>query len=162
MSLNKKTVSKTNAKIKVVNSDSDSNNEAINKNDNSGTKDVIIKKNIGGGRPKKAEKYKKEREEILNKLNDILGITSENKKFFMWDVDNNKEIQKKIMDLKDDVSKYFCAKQSSIYTNDNPERDYFILLRMIYKEMNIKLIHADTKILRNDKKVYSGCYMLDK
>jgi hypothetical protein len=199
MSLNKKTVTKTNTKIKVV--ESDSNNEAINKDDiiNELKKEIddikqnlinikknivddikkditddiknnlinnekkkLIEKRIIGGRPKKSELFMKERNEILNKLNEILGITETNKKFFMWDVDNNKDMQKRIMEMKDDVSKYFGSKNTALYTKDTQERDYFILLRLIYKEMGYKMIHADTKIMRNNIKVYSGCYMLDK
>lgn len=114
-----------------------------------------------GGRPKKSEKYKKEREEIINKLNVILGITNDNKKFYIWDIDNNEDKQKQIIHLKDDVEKYFRSKDSSIFIKENVKRAHLAIIKIIYKEMNHKLSRVTKTIIRNEKSIQSACYLID-
>ena len=147
----KKDAAKINNKIKVVESDSDNDNIKENKS---------VIKNLGG-RPKKADKYKKERLEILNKINNILDITETNKKFYTYDLDKNELKQKEITNLKDDINKYFGSKQSAIFTKETTQRDYLLLIRIVFKEMKIKMNHITTTIVRDDKKVPSGGYLLE-
>jgi hypothetical protein len=159
MSLNKKLSKNTNVKAKiVVESDNESIKEDIIKKDD---KIEVVKKNLGG-RPKKSEKYKKERVEVLNKLNNILGVTETNKKFYMYDVDNDEAKQKAILDLKNDVEMYFTSKSYNVFVkSDEMQRNYLSLIKLIFKEMNIKLTHTIKTINRNDKSVKSGCYLFD-
>lgn len=162
MSLNKKLATKNNVKAKiVVESDNESIKEdIIKKDDNIDKKEV--KKNLGG-RPKKSEKYKKERQEVLNKLNNILGVTDDNKKFYMYDVDNNEATQKAILNLKNDVELYFGGKSSQIFVKgDETQRSYFSLIKIIYKDMKIKMLRIVETIKRDDKSFRSSCYVLNK
>jgi len=111
----KKDAAKINNKIKVVESDSDNDNikedvKKLNKKE--------ILKIKPAGRPKREEIFKKERIEVLDKLNKILGITEDNDKFYLWDIDNNLDIQKSILDLKTDVEKYFrCSGMQLVARN---------------------------------------------
>ena len=160
MSLNKKLVTKNNVKAKiVVESDNESIKEdIIKKDDNIDKKEV--KKNLGG-RPKKSEKYKKERQEVLNKLNNILRVTDDNKKFYMYDVDNNEATQKAILDLKNDVELYFGGKSNTIFVKgDETQRSYFSLIKIIYKDMNISMLRTIKTITRDDKSFRGTCYVL--
>lgn len=114
-----------------------------------------------GGRPKKADKYKKEREEILNKLNNILGITDDNKSFYIYDIDTNKTKQDEIMDLKDDVEKYFTLKFYKVFSNeDETKRNYLSLIKLIYKEMKITLARTAKTITRDGKSFRGGCFIV--
>ena len=143
LKINKK---KDNLKIKL-----DCDNEINN--------DKVIKKNIGG-RPKKAEMYKKERKELLNKLNNILGVTETNKKFYLYDIDNNVDIQKSILEMKDDVKKYFSVRQYGIFVNEDMNRGYMSLIRAIYKESGIEWITSNRTIERNGNKINTSGYFL--
>ena len=54
----------------------------------------------------KSELYKKEQEEIVNKIITILDL--ENKtEYTLYELDKNKEIQKKIMELIPEIRKYY-------------------------------------------------------
>lgn len=100
-----------------------------------------------GGRPLKAIKYQKEKIEILNKLNNILGITETNNIFYLYDIDRDINKQNQIMDLLDDCKKYFNATNWAIITREVNVRRYLSLSRSIYKDTNCKL----TSITRTDK-----------
>ena len=56
---------------------------------------------------KKEIKYKKEQEEIIQKMITILDAT--NKTFIFYDIDNDEEKQQQIYNLIDDIKKYFSS-----------------------------------------------------
>jgi hypothetical protein len=116
-------------------------------------------KNLGG-RPKKSEKYKKEREEVLKKLKDILGITGTNNIFYMYDIDKNEDKQQAIMDLKDDVYAYFGHKENRIFYSKTL-RPYSSLLKIVLKEMGYTLLRTTKTIERDGKKHVSSCFILN-
>jgi len=119
--------------------------------------DNSIEKNIGG-RPKKAELFKKERLEILNNLNNILGITKNNNTFYIYDI--NEQKQKTINNMIDSIKKYFKGKSNAIFSKEGTDRIWLCIIKIIYKEMNIKMIHSNTVITRNNIKIKSGFYTL--
>ena len=59
-------------------------------------------------RIKLSEKYQTEREEMCNKIISILEL-DENKSFLLCELDNDTEKQNKILELKDDIQKYFSV-----------------------------------------------------
>ncbi len=59
-------------------------------------------------RVKLSEQYVNEREEICNKLIAILKLDNENS-FLLCDLDSDSEKQQAIMNLKDDIQKYFAV-----------------------------------------------------
>lgn len=54
----------------------------------------------------KSELYKKEQEEIINKICNILDLENRNT-YTLYELDNNVEIQKKIMELIPEIRKWF-------------------------------------------------------
>ena len=54
----------------------------------------------------KSELYAKEQEEIMNKIVRILDLEHINC-YTLYDLDNNKEIQEKIMELIPEIRKYY-------------------------------------------------------
>jgi hypothetical protein len=67
----------------------------------------------------KSELYAKEQEEIVNKIVTILDL--ENKKTYtLFELDNNQEIQYKIMALIPEIRKYYCF--NGIKAVGEPER----------------------------------------
>ena len=152
-------------KNKVVETDSD--NDIVKKhvdasNNIKSDKDIKIKKKFNG-RPKREDIYKKEREEILNKLNKILGVTEDNNKFFLWDIDNNEEIQKSILELKTDVEKYFrCSGWNFFSKSLHDDRKYISLMKSLYKEFKYELYTKTILITRNNIKIKTQQYILIK
>jgi|688.fasta_scaffold71341_2 hypothetical protein len=141
-------------KIKVVETDSDNDNDNVKDSNNKSDK----VKNLGG-RLKKADKYKTERLEILNKLNNILGITEDNNKFLLCDIDNNEDKQKEIIGLVSDIEKYFsCSSWTYFSKGIMGDRKYLSLIRSIYKEFKYDLYIKTILVTRNDKKFKAQQY----
>ena len=64
-------------------------------------------------RIKLSEKYQTEREDICKRLISIIEL-DDNKSFLLCDLDNDTEKQNKIIEMKDDIQKYFaCSTISS-------------------------------------------------
>jgi hypothetical protein len=115
-------------------------------------------KNVGG-RPKKSIKYKKEREDVMKKLNGILGITEENKMFYVCDIDDDK--QKKISDMKDEIGEYFGGKHTLVFAGETDmKREFLSLIKTVYKEMGFTIIRKIKTVVRNDIKQRSTCYYI--
>src|SRR5210317_1755270 len=82
-------------------------------------------------RIKLSEKYQNEREDICKKLISIIEL-DENKSFLLCDLDNDIEKQNKIIEMKDDIQKYFaCSTISSFKPNFECKRPYLNIIRSI-------------------------------
>jgi len=69
----------------------------------------INKIKITKNRSTKKELFKKEQEEILNKINTILGINKDNNTIYLYDIENDETKKEQILALSEDVQKYFKA-----------------------------------------------------
>ena len=116
------------------------------------------------GRKKKTDKYNTERTQILNKISDILGVTPENKIFYLYDIDNNKEKQQQINDLKSQIETYFKSKNSAVFMPDEKKaiRPYMSLIRLVFKEMGFHMIVTRVTIYREEKSIYTSMYTINK
>ena len=91
-------------------------------------------------RSKLSGTYKKEREEICNKIIELVGT-----EFILSDLDDNLELQQKIRDLKDDIQKYYAVSSLAVYRHNYPvvKRDYLILIRFIFREHGYNFINQE-------------------
>jgi hypothetical protein len=109
-------------------------------------------------------KFKEERKLILNKIFDILNITNNNKIFYTHLLDENEDMQNKILALDNDIETYFrvtlwaAYKQSSRYTI---ERRYLALIKSIFKDMNVKYESASIRKKYNNKTIYTTMYTIE-
>jgi hypothetical protein len=116
-------------------------------------------KNLGG-RPSKMVKYKKEREEILNKLLQMLGINETNNIFYLYDVERDDKL-KQILDLKNSIEKYFTSKQAVVFQhNKKAIKPHTSLIRLVFKEMGYKYVTTRKGIERNGTKIHSAAYIV--
>jgi hypothetical protein len=87
-------------------------------------------------RVKLCDKYKNEREEICKKLIDILKLDTNNS-FLLSDLDENIEMQTTILNMKDEIQKYFaCSTISSFKPNFDCKRPYLNIVRGILRQQN--------------------------
>ena len=68
-----------------------------------------------GGRPIKKHKYENERNDVIKKLNDILGITDKNNIFYLADIDNDVSKQNQIINLENDSKLYFNSRHFILF-----------------------------------------------
>ena len=139
--------------------DESDNNDNINADIFLSTKPSLKRE---GGRPSKKEKYKKEREDILNKLKTILGVVDIDR-FYLHDIENNEVKMKQVLDLKDDIEKYFTSKNNSVFRNkEKAMKPHTSLIRLVLKEMDYEVIVTQKTIIRDKQKVISSVYVILK
>ena len=85
-------------------------------------------------RVKLSEKFKDEREEICDKLIEILDL-DKNNSFLLNDLDNDTEKQTAIIGMKDEIKKYFAVScLSSFKPNATCKRPHISIVRGILKQ----------------------------
>lgn len=85
-------------------------------------------------RIKLCEKYKTEREGICKKIIDILQLDANNS-FILCELDANTEKQTAILNMKDEIPKYFaCSEISSFKPNFECKRPYLNIARGILRK----------------------------
>ena len=109
------------------------------------------------GRLSKEEKYVIERKNILKQINDIIEIKDE--RFFVCDIDDEKI--RKIQELKNDIQKYFLINNTRAF-GSGVDKEHLCLIKLVYSQMGIKLIRAQMNVIRSNKKISTGCYMIEK
>ncbi len=128
------------------------------------TEDNIIenKKKQTRIKPTKKDLYDNERLEILDKLNKILGITKDNYIIYLYDIENDKEINKKIYELESDVRKYFRVGNWGIFRKESMKGNHVVFAKSIYKEMNYSVISTPVHIKRDNKVINTTKYTILK
>ncbi len=91
-------------------------------------------------RKTKPEKFQQERENVLLKLNKIIGIDEENNKFNLEQLKKNTEIHNQIKELEEEVKRYFVYNRWT-YFNRELENDWLCLMKNIYKDMGYELAY---------------------
>jgi hypothetical protein len=101
--------------------------------------------------PKSIEKFTNERNDVLQKILNILEITEKNKMFSLKELDDNIDKQKTIIALETEIKKYFLCSRWTYFSNKNREfkRNYLSLIKSIMKDMNIKMLPS-TLVKKND------------
>jgi hypothetical protein len=101
-------------------------------------------------RIKLSEKFQNEREDICNKIINILEL-DENKSFLLCELDNDTEKQNNILLMKEDIQKYFaCSTISSFKPNFECKRPYLNIIRGILRKQNYTFIGNDYTIKLNN------------
>ena len=94
-------------------------------------------------RIKLSEKFQNEREEICNKIITILDLKEEGG-FLLCELDDNIEKQDKILELKEEIQKYFaCSTISSFKPNFECKRPYLNIIRSILRKQNYTIENSD-------------------
>jgi hypothetical protein len=94
-------------------------------------------------RIKLSEKYQTEREDVCNKLINILNL-GEDKSFLLSDLDEDEEKQNQIIDMKEEIQKYFsCFNISAFKPNFNCKRPYLSIVRSILRKQNYNIENSD-------------------
>lgn len=101
----------------------------------------------------KIGRFTEERKEILNKILNIIGITETNRIFYSHVLDNNISAQNEILNLLDNIAKYFSISMWPAYKPDKVmTKKYLSIIKSVLKDMNIKFTTMNSKI-KNDKNV---------
>ncbi len=100
---------------------------------------VVKKEAKKRGMPLKKVLFSKERNDMIVKLEGLLGLTDTNRKFLLADLDNNVNTQNEITKLDGDIRKYFSCGSWPYFTFENGQKKYISLVKSIYKDMGYEL-----------------------
>lgn len=106
-------------------------------------------------RVKLCEKYKNEREDICNRLIEIVELDTNNS-FLLSELDQNTEKQDAILAMKDEIKKYFASSEIvALKPNIEMKRPYLNIVRGILKKQGYEIFtkeisskEAKTRTLR--------------
>lgn len=106
----------------------------------------------------KSELYKKEQKQIIQQIMDILEL-DENNSITLYELDNDEEKKKNIMDLVPKIRTYFSF--SDIKGASNPsllKRPWLSIIRQLTKE-DYKIISNDVRIKINENTIRTKNYI---
>ena len=109
----------------------------------------------------KSELYKKEQEEIVDKIIGILDL--ENKKTYtLYELDNNKEIQKQIMELIPEIRKWFSFNgMKAVGDPDKIKRPWLSIIKQLIKS-KYNMVSIDHHFTENKKYIHTQLYEFTK
>ncbi len=101
--------------------------------------------------------FEKEQREIYDKIIGILGLTKENNTFTLYDLSKTPEKIQQILDLKEDISKYFSAGKWICFKKEGykSDKEHIVLLRNILKTLSVDY-KVDTIRYKIEKYAYVG------
>jgi hypothetical protein len=105
----------------------------------------------------KSELYKKEQDEIIDKICNILDL--ENKNIYtLYELDNNKEIQEKIMELIPEIRKWFSFNNmKAVGEPEKRKRPWLSIIKQLTKE-KYRLESKAFRITENNKEIRTYQY----
>jgi hypothetical protein len=94
-------------------------------------------------RKKLSELYKKERDDICERIIKIINL-DKNNSFLLSDLDSDLEKQKSIIIMKEEIKKFFeCSTISTFKPNFNCKRPYLNIVRSILRKQNYNIEGKD-------------------
>ena len=105
----------------------------------------------------KSELYKKEQEEILDKIITILDLKNKNT-YTLYELDKNEEIQKQIMDLIPEIRKWFSFNNmKSVGEPSKIKRPYLSIIKHLIKS-KYNMESLDYHFTENGKHIRTQMY----
>jgi hypothetical protein len=105
----------------------------------------------------KSELYKKEQEEIVDKIISILDL--ENKtEYTLYELDKNEEIQKKIMELIPEIRKYYAFNNmKSVGEPNKRKRPWLSIIKNLLKT-KYNIVSKDFQFTENETHIRTHIY----
>lgn len=111
----------------------------------------------------KKQQYKKEREELIKKLNDIIGIDEKKNYVYLYDLEHNEDVKKYIENNIEMIKKYHkCGTWGYFLEKERGGGNIIGLIRTLYKDNDILITTKNKVITRNNTKISSVMYYLNK
>jgi hypothetical protein len=90
--------------------------------------------------------------EILQKIYEILGISSEKKSFILQDMDVNEEAQEQIYELEPEIKENFICGTWSCFTKTNQDRKWYNIIKSVCKNNNV-VYYTKRKTFKKDDNI---------
>jgi hypothetical protein len=93
--------------------------------------------------------------EILQKIYEILGISSEKKSFILQDMDANEEAQEQIYELEPDIKENFICSSWGCFKAKDQDRKWYNIIKSVCKNNNVSYYAKRKNIKKTDKLIYA-------
>jgi hypothetical protein len=109
----------------------------------------------------KSKKYALEQFMIQNEVIGILNLGLGQKGFYLYEIDNDKKIQKQIMDLVPDIRKYFChVNMTGLLYPDKCKRPWLSIVRGVLRD-RYRLCYQACRYRNSVSNVFTMRYYLE-
>ena len=109
----------------------------------------------------KSELYKKEQEEIIDKICNILDLENRNT-YTLYELDNNVEIQKKIMELIPEIRKWYSFNgMKAVGEPEKIKRPWLSIIKQLIKS-KYNMVSIDHHFTENKKYIHTQLYEFTK
>lgn len=110
-------------------------------------------------RPCKAERFSKEREELIEELEKMMGLTEEVRGVLLYDLEHNEKLKEYLKNKIPEIRKLYKCGCWNYFIQKEEKRDIVGLLKSIFKSEKYELVSKRILAIReNKKKQYSGVY----
>ena len=109
----------------------------------------------------KSELYKKEQEEIVDKIIKILNLENKNS-YTLYELDNNEEIQKQIMELIPEIKKWYSFnRMKAVGDPERIKRPWLSIIKHLIKA-KYNMVSLDHHFTENKKNIHTQLYEFTK
>ena len=109
----------------------------------------------------KSELYKKEQEEIVDKIISILDLENRTE-YTLYELDKNEEIQKKIMELIPEIRKWFSFNNmKAVGEPSKRKRPWLCIIKQLIKS-KYKIESKDFQFIKDGKYIRTHNYIFTK
>ena len=110
---------------------------------------------------KKDVKYPNQRNDVLKRLYQIIGVSPTKPYFRSHEVDFSDEIANSLSELEQDIQQYFNVGSWTVYrTNKEVSKRSLSLVRSILKDMNVKYTSGTEKLINNPNCKFTTIYTI--
>lgn len=103
--------------------------------------------------------YVQEREQILNQIYGLIGISDTNKIFYSHNITLNDELKQQLLNLENNLKKYYATSSWSTFkVTIDVENKALSIIRMVLKEHNINYKSTPIKVKLGIKIISSTQY----
>ena len=108
----------------------------------------------------KSELYKKEQEEIVDKIIVILDLENKNS-YTLYELDNNEEIQKQIMELIPEIRKWYSFNNmKAVGEPEKRKRPWLCIIKQLIKT-KYNIVSSDYRMIDNGVEIITHKYKID-
>ena len=105
----------------------------------------------------KSELYKKEQEEIIDKIISILDLKNKTE-YTLYELDQNKEIQKKIIELIPEIRKYYAFNNMKAVGEPNKRKRPWLSIIKILLKTKYNIVSKDFQFTENETHIRTHIY----
>ena len=108
----------------------------------------------------KSELYKKEQDEIIEKIVNILDLKNKTE-YTLYELDKNEEIQKKIMDLIPEIRKWFSFNNmKAVGEPSKRKRPWLCIIKQLIKT-KYNIVSSDYRMIDTGVEIRTHKYKID-